>query len=415
MATASALLLAGATSVFLLILIARVAVNVPFSNEFDLVPLYRYIAERTLPPLTEILAGLIGHPLILLKALVFATLISGAPWTWMMYAQVPLLASSLLLIYQRIPDAATPLLRYATAGGLAMIVVTPRHWENLYMAMQIVTAIWLASSIAAFYFVQKYCCDGRTRWLTIALAFALIATVNTGAGIVSLIITLAGLVFARKVRSSRENLLITLAAILGIGTWAISLSLAPVGGVGGGRLPVDVAFAHALRMFAHSVIDLPLTNGGGIALGALTLALVAYCLWQGLRKWREVLFEVSCIGLGVALILGVTYGRVKMGLFQPEASRYVVLVIPITVGCALLFLRLHSRLLLAVLLITVLLGSLRSAYTEWGAAPYRRAALEDGYTALCKKGEAPAALPALLLHAPLTPEATRDVQSVFCR
>ena len=60
-------LLPALLTIFLLILIRRSAVSVPFADEFHFTTLFTFAANGQIPPVTELLASHNGHPYLILK------------------------------------------------------------------------------------------------------------------------------------------------------------------------------------------------------------------------------------------------------------------------------------------------------------------------------------------------------------
>lgn len=397
-----------ALSSLLLALIARTAVSVPFQDELTFDRLFAALAANQAPSAVELLAAHNGHPYILLKLLISVTLKLNLPWTWMMYAQVPLLLVSFLIALSRVSfwSRFNGLL---AAGALALLLLTPRQWENLYWSMQLAFPIFLTSSLAAFALTSRFAAENSLGHLLGAVLFSLIATISNGAGILSLLLTSGALLlFLRK----KTHLLIVLSStLLGVAAFIASQALAPRSGVGVGTLPLVAAVEHALRMFSHAYSDFEGKRVFSIATGCVTFAIAIYCLWRAMREWPSTVFEILCVVLGSSLVLGVTYSRVSAGIFQPDAPRYLPLVAPVAIGCVLLLNRWGKTLLLCAAVALLLFGYLTSLKSEWLLSAARRANMIEAKAWLCIDG---ALHPAHNMKIVLSPTAIRNLQSLFC-
>lgn len=399
----AALLAALLMALYLIILITRAAVNVPFEDEFNFGSIYRAVLDGNIPPLKELLAAHNGHPYILLKLLIISTLNIQIPWSWMMYAQVPLLFGVFMLVYKQWIKSSN---RHVLAIlAVALIVLSPRQWENLYWAMQMMFAVTLATGVGAIYFLAKYQEEKKLSCLIAALILALIASMSTGAGLFIFLITLIGLI---SLRLSRTHLsLVAIFGLIGISIFAAA-QLFAVESTGGVRQYLSwQLIKHVILMFANTIAFYEQnTNMIALMIGIAIMVLTVYCVWIAIRAFPATIFEASCLLWGLMLIAAVTYARVPLGIFQPDAPRYIPLVAPLIIGSSLILSRMKMQRVLALVVIGLMLGYMQTAVSEWKITPYRKNNLSGSLLSLCNDG--------IVDRAGLTIMQVRDVQKIFC-
>jgi hypothetical protein len=397
----------------LLLLIVRVAVSTPFQDELTLVNLYAPLAGGKLPPLSALIAAHNGHPLLIIKLLITITLRAGLPWSWMTYAQVPVLAGCLLVIFRRVTAG------YFKARGLALlgvslVLLSPRQWENLYWSMQLSVPLCLLASLTAFASTARFSESRDKRWLHWAMLLSIAASVSDAAGVFTLFLVAAALVVQKP--GMRAVIVVGIYMAVGGSLFLLSQLFAQQGGIGSGDFQLARAAEHLTRMFALQVADFSASSYSPIVVGILAMFLAVYCLGRALTEWTNSLFEILCIVLGVVLIAVVTYARVTAGKFQPDAPRYLPLVAPISIGCLLLLYRWGNRLLLTASVIVLAAGYIASLRSEWRAGPSRRAMLTAAHSHLCAPGSAhPNTVhPVHNMKLELPDGVLRDLQMLFC-
>lgn len=397
--------LAIACSTALLVLIARAAVNTPFVDEFQFGYLYNPIAHNELPALRDIVAAHNGHPYTILKSLLTLTLLLGIPWSALMYAQVPVLAATFLLVAKRLP-AGTKAIGLIAVIGLAVTIITPRQWENLYWAMQFAFPLSLLFSLGAFHFASRYSSEGSTGTLAGALACSFIASLCNGAGIFACLLAAVALLANRQRQRPWHVGLIGGATLGTLALYLLSQGLSPTQAVGSKPLPLLATADHAVRMLASGVFDFSQSNPLGFATGALLALTVLWCVFHALKAWRDHTFELLCFAFGGILIAGVTYARLRAGIFQPDAPRYVPLVMPVVIGTILVLHKMGNRTLLAALVSLLCIGYGSSLFSEWRATPYRRDNLQQSQDSLCQQGGTGGVS--------IPPGDVRSIQQLFC-
>lgn len=388
---------------YLLVLISRAAVNVPFKDEFSFAELFSALARGKLPAVSEIVAAHNGHPYLALKLLMSATLALHMPWSWMMYAQVPILAICVLIIYRRaLATSANPAVSVVSA---AIVLLSPRHWENFYWAMQIAFALALAAGLGAFYLAAKFEQERKPSQLVGALALGLLGSICAAPGFVAFAITVFVLM-AQRLRRDQYWIVVGI-GILGLGFFIIAQMLAIRGGVGQNHLELRSLAEHLLLMLSNTVAffgekERFIALSIGVAIASLTI----YCFYIAIRAWPSAIFELACLALGGVLVIVVTYSRVSMGIFQPDAPRYVPLVAPLIVGSVLILERNRKQCLLYIIVAAVSVGWLQSAVSEWGITPYRKENLERTLYELCVESRVEGRT--------LSAAQIKDIQLFFC-
>jgi hypothetical protein len=389
---------------YLIALIARAGVSVPFKDELAFVGIYSSLAQGNLPTLGEIIAVHSGHPYLVLKSLIVATLSLRLPWVWMMYAQVFILIGCAYVVYCqaiRTPGhAAVPVL------AAALVLLSPRQWGNLYWAMQIAFPLSLASGFCSFYFAGRFQLERRLGLLAASLGLALFASISSGAGFVAFCIVILALLALRPQREQRW--LIVGTGILGVGLYVVAQAFSVHRGVGQASVDLAQSLSHALLMLTNTIAFFsPEQKYIALLIGSLIAIVAAYCLWLAVRAWPLSIFELSCLAWGLLVILAITYARLSAGIFQPDAPRYVTLVMPLVVGCVLILQRTEKRFLIHILTAALAIGWFQSAISEWKTTPYRKANLTRELTDLCAEGRVSVSY--------LSPSQINDIRTFFCR
>lgn len=390
---------------YLLILIHRAAVNVPFQDEFAFSRIYSALAHGQLPTVKELVVAHNGHPYLLLKLLFVLTLDVGAPWSWMMYAQVPILLGGFGIVLRRVDQRQAGWA--VTALVIGLVLITPRQWEDLYWAMQISAALATLAAIGGFFCVAKYEQSSSRRWLWGGLGLGLLASVNTGAGVLAFAIIMAGLLLVGARWADRLLTVATLCVGIAFYTWAEMLAGPEGSGVGSVQPAAGLFIKHVVMMFANAVAFYGKHHEQvGLAVGAAMIIMTLYCGALALSQWRKSLFEIGCILWGLGLVVVVSYTRLSMGIYQPDAPRYVPLVAPLVIGCALIMHKRANRKALTLLAAALTVGYLQSAVSEWRATPIRNAIQTSALHRLCADGH--------VSKSGMSARQIRDIQKLFC-
>mgnify|MGYP003703905537 FL=1 len=321
-------------SIPLIWIIHKVGVNAPFQDELTFSNLYSQVISGESLGLRELMSSHNGHPLLIPKLLMGLTLKFELPWILLMYAQVALLFVAYLFATARLNDIKS-LSDYCVLFGLAFSIFSARQWENLYWAMQLAFPLYLALSFSAFFYAQRYWSSRRTSDLCVALALALCAATSNGAGIFTLILTCIAVSLARP--NARDLTLSIAFAVSGTIFFILSQSASTNGGIGASVPDLQQFVRHAAQMLALTWLDFG-EHKTVAEIFAVVFALVLVGTVVRTFKYRSLYtFELLSISIGLLVLLGVSYARVSAGIFQPDASRYIPLVIPIAVGSILIF------------------------------------------------------------------------------
>lgn len=385
---ASALLVSLLCAVVLFAFIDRAAVAVPFADELKFGGLYAELAKGGVPSLSTLMASHNGHPYLLLNLLLALTLHFGWSWSWMMYAQVPVLVLAFWVVLRNLANSTGggpwP---FVAAVGIACSLVTIRLWENLYWGMQISAALCFLFTVLCFDAAARYLRDGSGRAAGSTAAWGLLAVLSTGAGIFAALIAAVFVAAAAlRARRARHAWLMAGYAAVALVLFLSANLISGKYGVGYQSFPWVAGIEHLLRMFAHAFFGMDPQLNGGLVLGAVVLAGASALLLVALRRLsagEDYAFECMLMLLGFALIASITYARTKYGVFQPTASRYILFVVPVAIGCFMLLCRFRSRALLAAACALVIVGTVREARVEWGTAPYRKEGLTAHREGLC--------------------------------
>lgn len=388
-------------ALYLAILISRAAVDVPFKDELYFPNIYASVASGKFLAIHNLIAAHNGHPYLLLKLLMIFTLSNGLPWSWMMYAQVPILLAAFLIANKLLTNDYWS--NWIATVALAFAIITPRQWENLYWGMQIAFSLSLLLGLCAFYCLQRYSEKKLSSWLTGALVISSLASVCSAQGFLAFLITLFGLTL---VKPSRNHFVALLSCgLAGTALFAASEMLAMHAGAGRFTAGAVTYGEHVARMFGNAIAYYGRHIGVGILIGVAVAALAAYCSWIALKRYRQFMFELACIAWGVGLILVVSYARLAIDINQPNAPRYVPLVMPILIGIISILAKTRRHAILAAIMVVVLFGYFQSAASEWHITPYRKANLTALSRQLCSASDD---------YGKLSVSDLRNLQYFFC-
>ena len=326
----------------------------------------------------------------------------------LMYAQVALLFVAYLFATARLNDIKS-LSDYCVLFGLAFSIFSARQWENLYWAMQLAFPLYLALSFSAFFYAQRYWSSRRTSDLCVALALALCAATSNGAGIFTLILTCIAVSLARP--NARDLTLSIAFAVSGTIFFILSQSASTNGGIGASVPDLQQFVRHAAQMLALTWLDFG-EHKTVAEIFAVVFALVLVGTVVRTFKYRSLYtFELLSISIGLLVLLGVSYARVSAGIFQPDASRYIPLVIPIAVGSILIFRKSNWNFLLILALLMSMSSYGLSYYREVRLAAARHHNLEEARIALCTNGKIH---PAHNFSGAIQPYTMENLQKLFC-
>lgn len=399
--------LPAALTIFLLALIYRAAVTVPFSDEQQFRVLYSFLVNGQMPPLSELLASHNGHPYLLLKLIISCIFLVGLPWKLLMYVQPLFLA---WCFYITVRSARLDTRKWQDAliyVALACAIITPRMWEDLYWGMQMSAEMCLAFTLLAFASVARYAQTRSTRDLGVTLLAAYAASVSAGAGILAPPMVVVIMFMLPGQRNITHLAVASVFLVISTCLTILSFELSKEPGMGRATLNAAMAVEHAIRMLAHLYYSFDVKSRFAPWMGLATLLIVAFVTLFSVRRWPEHIFALLCIALGLALIAMITYARVKAGLFQPNAPRYVPAVLPLSIGLLLLLRSMDLKLLLIGMSVVACLGFIKDARWEWRITPDRKIFMQNKRNELCVENKASFSY--------ITKDQTQVLQTLFCK
>jgi hypothetical protein len=328
---------------------------------------------------------------------------------FLMYAQIPLLAASAGLVIWRMGDQRYTAQQLLAACALIAIFLTARQGGNLFWAMQLAFPMYLFFSVLAFTAVDVYRLSRSSASFVVALVAALLASVSNGAGLFALVLTVCGLFCLKPSHSHLRLLWPTLA--LAVGLFGASQWLSTTPHLVAPEFSITQAISHEAAMIVHAftyAAPTPLLAAGS---ATAAIGLVLMCLYLAARDPRAFLFPILLILLSLAITLATTYARIKMGVYQPDAGRYIPLVAPMAAGCVVILYRSPGHRLLLNLLIGVLVVTWGYAlHDDWTLNPHRRAYVLQQKEQLCLNGM----LPETAHISQTDTAAIKDIQTLFC-
>lgn len=392
-------------TIFLMILIRRSAVSVPFADELHFNTLYSYLVNGRIPSASELLATHNGHPYLLLKLIITTIFLDHLPWKLLMYAQPLFLAWTFLIVARAGRLGITSWRDVLIYTALAACIISPRIWEDLYWGMQLSAQMCLAFSLLSFSLAADYMDDRSNRSLIVVFISAAAAAMSAGAGIIVPPMVVAAICFTpgNRQRSHIVASCVFLALSSALTFLCFKLSTEP--GMGKKALQWDLGGEHILRMLAHLYVDFPVHSTAALWLGVFSGLVLVYMGFRLLSVWPQHMFAILCTLLGIGLIVMITYARIKAGLFQPNASRYVPAVLPLSVGLLLLLRLLEKKLLLVIFASLACIGFIQSAKSEWVISPYHKGNLNAMKMDLCQNGKTAGSN---------TAEQIADMRKLFC-
>lgn len=394
----------------------RAAVSVPFSDEFGFTSLYEDLMRDGYPGMRTLGTAYNGHIYSILYLLIWAVLFIGIPWKCLMFSQVVLLLGTAVVALRNIDSAGKWWSIAGATTAVVISVVSIRMWENLYWGMQISAALGLLFAFLSFDQAGRY--EGRKQdaaYVCRALLFAFLALGSTGSGIIAMAVVCAWMGFKASARRNLPHLfVVAIAAVLAAGLYTGATQIGSVHGDDVRPYVPDVA-NHGLHMLAHAVVDLegkdPLARWVGFIVAGVTGAAGWFCLKNQDRRGQA--FSFLLMVYAVLTIAGISWARMKMGIWQPNASRYYLYVLPLAVG---IFLALaNSRSIFGVslmfgMLLTVAANLVVAVDKEWGTSPYRKGNMEIFRAELCSNQLEGADRPFNLADQPL-----RKIRVLYCR
>jgi hypothetical protein len=310
------------------ILVARLSVNTPFWDEWELIPLFQRQAAGTLR-LGDLFAQHNEHrslfpELIMLKM--------GRFTHWNIRAEVLLdvalaaltLAALLFLLHRTLrPEGWGP---YAVAAVIfSWMMFSPRQWENWLWGWQMA---WYLSNLAAVVAVAvlSQWPDRRPSWLGVvcAAAAAIVGSFSLAAGLCAWAALLVIFVLREHLRPALPIWVLAGASTLAV--YLHKLQLTPGAGPG-------YAVRHPIRYILYFLGYLGAPVAGQVRLSVVAgflvcMTFVVSCAYLA-RRHPDVLRRSSAwVALSLYGLLGAALtglGRLDLGVIQSQGSRYTTL------------------------------------------------------------------------------------------
>jgi hypothetical protein len=302
------------------------AILAPFLDEFNLVPLIHKLLAHTLT-FSDLMAQHNEHRLFF-PQLLMLTMADISHWAiaWEIAASSLFAVLSTLLIIQLLrqtfPDQT--LLRRALIVLFSWIVLSPAQFENWLWGWQVQ---WLMTVLALLVVVAVLSPPKALSWkhLAIAAAAATVADYSLASGVLAWVVGLIVL-FCRG-ESARRKWVWTTAAVLIAAPYYYHYHSTSNGSL-------SYAVKHLFTLIEYTVVYLggPLAHfnlNAAKAFGALELVVfLAAAVYIGLRRRAELARLGPWIGIALFAGAGAVLtgeGRLKLGLYQALASRYVTI------------------------------------------------------------------------------------------
>ena len=312
--------------VFLVAFVARRAVNIPYSDEWDLVPLLRKQASGTLR-LSDLWAQHNEHR-DFFPQLIQVKLARLTHWDlrWELVVNLVLGAAILVVVLLLVRRALRPLgagpLAVGTVGA-AWLFCSPMQWENWLSGWQVEWFVCELAVVAALALLALWPAT-RPAWIPVvgAALLGVIASYSLASG---LFVWVAA-VFIFVVRPPYRRWLL---AWLPAGLLTLALYLRGYH-TPAGSPPVTAALHHpgAFATYLLAYLGTPLwgRRAGAVLVGLGLAAAFAVALGYLVRRHRQALADAAAwVALAVFALLGeleTAVGRVGFGASQATTSRY---------------------------------------------------------------------------------------------
>lgn len=182
-------------SVYLIILIKRAGVNIPFADELKFTFIYNSVVEGNFPNISELLKPHNGHLYFIPYLLIYSALKTGTSLIFLMYLQVFLLLLSALFVgYKSVTINANFDLKIITLLIIGFSILSPRHWENLYWSLQISVAVGFLCTVLSLFFLSNFIQFYSKKDLILSTLFSSISLFSFGGGIITFVMVFLTLI-----------------------------------------------------------------------------------------------------------------------------------------------------------------------------------------------------------------------------
>ncbi len=319
---------------FITVMIFKYGVNVPYLDEWEMVPLFQQADTGKLP-----IAGLWAqhneHRILFPNLIIYSSAYLSN-WNIAAESLMSIIISiiSILMIYLFI-------LKKFTKKYIAMIAVvavsalfySPVQWENWLWGWQIEWFLCVAAVITSIYLLD-YLAHAKKHATSIfigAIASAVVATFSLGSGI---LIWVVGFGMLKMYRSDRMRVITWITAAI-TSTFVYYFNYTkPIG-----HPPIST-FLHQparfvgylLAFYGRPISEVP---NAAITFGAVLLSLlvpVLYLLWMKRIQLDRIIFWLALIAFSLAAGLVTAISRVGFGVQQGMASRYTSISLIYLIG-----------------------------------------------------------------------------------
>ena len=376
--------------------VARYGVDVPFGDQWELVPLLDAWHAGTLR-LADLLAYHNEHRPLVSRVLLFGLALASG-WNIRLELAISVavaLGTLLILIWSaRRAGGGSPRTMTLLAPVFAVLVCSTKQWENWLWGWQLTVFLNVAASVALFVLLTR---DRLTaRRLIGGLLAALVATYSFASGLA--VWPLGAWAIVRSSSPSRRAFLALwvlvgstvvlpyLAVLLGGGGTASVMATGLTAGVGF-EILLYLAKYLGTPLFGRSVT-------AAVAGAAGLTVFVTMSAWE-LRAAAAGRPRFGFVLIGIYAMLGgvmAATGRVGMGTDQAMSSRYVTMSAPFWIALLVLIAgrplpamsddRWRIVALRSLLVAIVAVAAVRASYLSFPALAQRHARLEAGRAAL---------------------------------
>lgn len=379
--------------------IDRFGVDVPFGDQWELVPLLQQVSERQIEA-TAFLAQHNEHRPVLPR-LIMVGLARLTGWNTRYELAINFLialanlGAFTALLWQTVRPVAPAAMSALVLMG-SMAIFSLAQWENWIWGWQIAIFVNVLAALAAVWAVTAYA--GRWRGVGLSLLAAAVGMSSFANGLLLSMVLPLGIAVSefsdgRCSWGSGRRLAV---AVLG-GAGLVALYLRGFHAA----IPLPAAVSQPWTQLHYVLVYL----GSSLALGSVTLAIgwggfgllalvfAATHTWRGGSRWRSAALPWLLLALYAVLSAGMTaIGRAHMGVTQATASRYVTISILFWLGVGVLVALTVARRwqsarvpersaivgVLTALVLAALGGYTRSTAEAWGGlVVHNRAALKS--------------------------------------
>jgi len=326
-------------------LVAHYAVNVPVTDQYELIPMYQKMDHHTLgfsdlwmqhnehrifiPRTIQVFMGRADHWDIRVEIL-----------TSLCVALVGFTALILLIRRSPLPEGA----RLFVLALTSLWFFSPVQWENWIWGWQLEWFMCIAAVLWTMYFLYRMPSSkqpNRNRWLAGAIATATVATYCLGGG---QLVWLGGLAMLLVQRSKRKEYMIWgIAGILAVIIYYIGYKT-PLG-----HTPLSETFQQPFIFIGTylAYIGRPIASDafGAIMAGSMILVITAITVWI-LYKKRLMQPHAPWIGLGVYVLLAgaaTSTSRLDYGIANGLSSRYTAISELLLIGIGVVIVALLTK------------------------------------------------------------------------